>query len=179
MLLKDLQGQIIVLNIIHHSKLFVMSYNSRGFGVQKQMMCKFLTSESVVRDKIPILCNQENFMLKSNSYKICQTLQGFHVFVKPAVKNSHDRGRPKGGLFIAVPDQMKNKIIDVSPNFWRLQAVIIKNSGSNVLLINSYFPVDPRTQNFDAAELLETLEFIRNIIIDNDFSNLIWIGDIN
>ena len=143
------------------------------------MVCKFLISESTVGEKIPILCNQEHFLLKANSYKICQALQDFHCFIKPAVKNSHDKGRPRGGLFIAVPEKMKNIVIDVSPNFWRLQAVIIKNPNSNILVINSYFPVDPRTQNFDAAELLETLEFIRNIINDNDFTNLLWIGDIN
>ena len=88
--MKDLLGQITVINIGHTSKLCFLSYNSRGFGVQKQMMCKFLTSEGVVGDKTPILCNQENFLLKANSYKICQTLQGFHVFIKPAVKYSHD-----------------------------------------------------------------------------------------
>ena len=87
-----------------------MSYNSRGFDVVKQMVCKFLTSENIIGDKIPILCNQENFLLKANTYKIYQALQGFHCFVNPAVKNSHDKGRPQGGLFIAVPDKLKSKV---------------------------------------------------------------------
>ena len=46
-------------------------------------------------------------------------------------------------------------------------------------LINSYFPVDQRTLNFDEAELLETLEFIRQIIAKNNFTHLLWAGDIN
>ena len=47
-------------------------------------------------------------MLKGNSYKIRKALPGFFTMIKPAVKTSHDKGRPKGGLFLAVPDYIRN-----------------------------------------------------------------------
>ena len=78
--------------------------------------------------------------------------------IKPAVKVSHDKGRPKGGLFIAVPDNIKNEVKDVSPSFWRTQAMILTVKSSRILLINSYFPTDPGTVVFDESDLLETLQ---------------------
>jgi hypothetical protein len=129
--------------------LCILSYNSRGFGTFKQEYCRQLTSSAVIGNKIPILCNQEHFILRGNSYKISQALPNSHIVVKPAVKDSHTRGRPRGGLFIAVPDYFKNNIQDASPSYWRLQAVLIKTQGFTILLINSYFPVDPHTMNID------------------------------
>ena len=37
-------------------------------------------------NKIPVLCNQENFLLRSNCYKIQQCLPDIHVIFKPAIK---------------------------------------------------------------------------------------------
>ena len=157
----------------------VLSYNSRGFCKFKQNFCEFLTSENVVGNSLPILCNQENFILKANSYKISNALPRSHLIIKPAVKNNLDRGRPRNGMFIAVPTHFKNIIDDVSPNFWRLQAVILNCSNFRLLLINSYFPVDPRTMNFDESELLETLNHIRNVLNMNEFNHILLTGDIN
>ena len=119
------------------SKLCVFSYNSRGFSNLKQETLKNLTILS--NDKVPIICNQENFLLKSNRYKINQTLEDFHVIFNPAVKNGHDTGRPKNGMFIAVPNVIKEQVCDISPGHWRIQAVIISTIQSRLLLINSYF----------------------------------------
>ena len=85
----------------------IYSYNSRGFDFNKQKFCQMLLSESVSGDKIPILCNQENFVLKGNVNRIYKALPGFNCFIKPAVKNNHDKGRPKNGMFIAFPDEIK------------------------------------------------------------------------
>ena len=74
---------------------------------------------------------------------------------------------------------MKSQIEDISPGYWRLQAIIIKTGNQRLLLINSYFPTDPSTIRFDDAELMETLEYIRKIFDDNQFSSVIWAGDIN
>ena len=82
-------------------------------------------------------------------------------------------------MFIAVPDAFKNNVDDVSPDYWRLQAVILKCGNSKIILINSYFPVDPRTKTFDDSELLETLDHIRNILNKNEFNHILWTGDIN
>ena len=117
-------------------------------------------------------------MLRNNSYKINQALPNFQIFIKPGVKESHSSGRPKGGLFVAVPDYFRNNVQDVSPSFWRVQAVLIRTQGSTILLINSYFPIDTRGAQLD-DELNEIFENIRNIIAENSFSSFILCGDIN
>ena len=43
----------------------IYSFNSRGFNLEKQQFCRDLLCSK--DDVIPILCNQENFILKSNS----------------------------------------------------------------------------------------------------------------
>ena len=73
-------------------ELCVISYNSRGFGMEKQEYCRYLMSSAFVGNKTPILCNQENFIMRGNCYKINQALLGYHVFVKPAVKETQDKG---------------------------------------------------------------------------------------
>ena len=48
--------------------LRIYSYNSRGFDKIKQQVCnELLTVENV---SIPILCNQENFVLEGNTHTI-------------------------------------------------------------------------------------------------------------
>ena len=72
-----------------------MSYNSRGFSTMTATFIRQLVSQSIVGNKIPILCNQENFILRDNSYKLVKALPGFHLIINPAVKNTHGTGRPK------------------------------------------------------------------------------------
>ena len=66
-----------------------------------------------------------------------KALKGFHVLIKPAVKETQDRGRAKNGMFIAVPEVVKNQINDISPAFWRLQAALFECKFSKLLIINS------------------------------------------
>ena len=136
-----------------------------------------ITNQNVVGDKLPIICNQENFILKGNSYKILQVLPKFHIFINPAIKDDLNTGRPKGGLFIAVPDSIKGLIKDVSPGHWRLQAITITSPSSKTLLINSYFPTDSRTNNTE--ELFEIINIIRNVIETNPCDAVVWAGDLN
>ena len=72
-----------------------ISYNSRGFSSLKIDFLKYLTSAAVVGNKIPIVCNQENFLLRDNSYKLTNALPRFQMIINPAVKKSHVKGRPK------------------------------------------------------------------------------------
>ena len=67
-----------------------------GFGSLKQEYCRQLSSSAVVGNKIPIIVNQEHFILRSNSYKISQALPSSHLIVKPATNNSYCKGRAKG-----------------------------------------------------------------------------------
>ena len=160
-------------------KVCFMSYNSRGFSSITIDFIKYLTSIEVVDNKIPIICNQENFVLRDNSYKLVRALPGYQVLINPAVKIEHDSGRPKNGMFVAFPLAIKNCATDVSPSFYRIQAVKFKFGNSTTLLINSYFPTDTRRANTHDSELEETLGHIRNIIRTNDFDSLLWAGDIN
>ena len=110
---------------------------------------------------------------------IDQCLPRFQMILNPAVKNSHDKGRPKSGMFITIPQSIKNCVSDVSPGFWRVQAATIKFGNRTTLLINSYFPTDPRRPGADESELLEILGHMKNVIRQNDFDSLLWAGDIN
>ena len=159
--------------------LCILSYNSRGFGSDKQEFCKYLMSSSCVGDKLPILCNQENFILKGNSYKVRQAFPGFFPLIKPAVKESYNNGRPKNGMFILVPNSFKNSIVDVSPDNWRIQAAIINLKSSRILLLNTYFPVDRRNLDGNIDEVVETIECIQDVIEKESVSQLLLLGDIN
>ena len=65
--------------------LCIFSYNSRGFAEEKQDICKSLMTKS---DKYyPILCNQENFLLKGNNYKVKQCLPDARIIFKKAEKD--------------------------------------------------------------------------------------------
>ena len=92
-------------NQMTNSKLCCISYNSRGCSEIKTTFMKYLVSRQVVGDKLPILCNQENFILRDNSYKIANIFPDFQVLINPAVKTSQDKGRPKNGMFIAIPEK--------------------------------------------------------------------------
>ena len=143
-------------------KICLFSWNSRGFSLEKQSFAKTLVSV-LAGEKLPILCNEENFLLKENSYKISQTLPGFKVIFKPAIKTSHDPGRPKNGMFLAVPSIIQGQVYDISPDFYKVQAVKIQSKSSSCLLLNSYLPCDPRTRQED-PELLQTIETIREVV---------------
>ena len=73
----------------------IFSFNSRGFDTCKQDFVRQLANLS--GDTLPIICNQENFLLKSNSYIINQSLPDHHIFFKHAIKVGLE-GRPKCGF---------------------------------------------------------------------------------
>ena len=49
----------------------------------------------------------------------------------------------------------------------------------DLLVINGYFPCDPRTDNFDETELLETLEDVKSIVENAECQNVVFSGDLN
>ena len=102
--------------------LCIFSYNSRGFNITKQDAIQTLLSIS--GNSLPIICNQENFLLEANEYKIRQCLPDHHILFKPAIKEGLN-GRPKNGMFIAVPSCLKEKVDDVSPPL-RIQSALIE-----------------------------------------------------
>ena len=133
-----------------YENLCIFSYNSRGFDSTKQDIVK--TLQSLAGNCLPIICNQENFLLKANEYVIKRTLPDYHVIFKPASKEGLT-GRPKNGMFVAVPDCLKDKIKDLSPASSRIQCILIDTDHCKVMLLNTYFPTDPRCANFDETEI--------------------------
>ena len=93
---------------------------TRGFVSTKQDVLKTLVSIS--GDRLSIICNQENFLLKANEYIADNCLPDHHVFFNPALKKGLN-GRPKNGMFIAVPKCLKKYVEDGSPNSSRIQTV--------------------------------------------------------
>ena len=83
--------------------LCIVSFNSRGFDGCKKDFIKTLPA---IGGCPTVICNQENFLLKGNEYVAKQTLPDHHLFCKPAVKEGFD-GRPKNGMFVAVPMILK------------------------------------------------------------------------
>ena len=121
--------------------------------------------------------NQENFLLKSNGYLARNALPGHYLVLKPANKNGLE-GRPTNGMFIAVPSTLKESVSEVPVASDRLQCVILRLNEAKILLINSYFPTDPRT-DFDENELLVLFDEIKKIIDDNIFDHIVLGGDFN
>ena len=105
-------------------------------------------------------------------------MSNWHIIFKQAKKDILDYGRPSNGMFMAIPNEYSSSICDVSPENWRLQAATLKTSRSQILVINSYFPTDSGIR-YNNAELEELFVAIENIIGNNEFSSLIWAGDIN
>ena len=147
--------------MVGQQNLSIISFNSRGFGLDKQSICSKLIS---MKEKVTILCNQENFLLKNNSYKIKQVLPNYQIIYKPAIKDKLD-GRPKNGMFIAVPDIFRGNALDVSPKNWRIQAILIRTMDKSLLLLNSYFPQDMKTFDYMDNGLEEILAEIRYILL--------------
>ena len=159
-----------------YNKLCIFSYNSRGFSKSKQDFLQALTI--IASDSLPVICNQENFLLKANEYFSRNSLPDYHIIFNPATKEDLG-GRPKNGMFVAVPDSVKEKVKDVSPPSNRMQSLLFKFDTCKILLINTYFPTDPKTNDFDDTDLNVLLSQIRGAITDNEFDQLIITGDIN
>ena len=155
----------------------IHSFNSRGFDKIKQSVC--LEISSLEQSKINIICNQENFVLEGNGYLIRQALPDYHIFIKPAKKDKLD-GRPVNGMFLALPSYLRNKAKDVSPLNERMQGITLETDSGRLLLINVYFPSDPKTKNYllddEVEDLLATIE---NAIEVNHCESVVIIGDMN
>ena len=104
-------------NTYTKGKICIFSYNSRGFSNEKQDICKMLMTQT--EDYYPILCNQKNFLFQGNRYLAKKCLPDAWLVFKNAVKDNFE-GRPKNGMFIAIPDVIKQQVNDVSPAHWRI-----------------------------------------------------------
>ena len=168
-------------SIQQEEQLCKISWNSRGSSELKLEYLKKIVSYETVGRKIPILCNQENLILKVNSYRLSQAVPGFHFIINLAIKETQDHERPKNCMFIGIPDVYRSCVEDISPGHWRVQAVILSDNSFRTLLINSYFPFDKREHGCEIVliELEETISVIKNVIRNSNCDSVIWAGDIN
>ena len=97
---------------------------------------------------LPILCNQKNALLHGNRYKVEQCLPNSSIFFKKAEK---DDGSAKNGMFIAVPMEIKEFAEEVNTFNWRTQTLTLKFPENKIMIINSYFPTDPKVNEFDTC----------------------------
>ena len=57
--------------------------------------------------------------------------------------------------------------------------ITISFASKKLLVINSYFPTDPKVNDFDTSDLLSTLSSISDILENEDYNAAVWAGDIN
>ena len=124
-----------------------------------------------------IICKQEKFLLKANGYIAERCLLDCHVFFNPALKKGLN-GRPKNGIFIAVPKCLKESVEDVSTKSSRIQSLLIEILSDKIMLINRYFPTDPWYDELNEGELLLTPSNINMVMMIHDIDRHVWTEDI-
>ena len=85
------------------------------------------------------------------------------MFIVPGKKDNSQvsRGRAKGGLATIWKKSLTKYVSRVKCDNFRLQATLFNLPSGGILVVNSYFPCDPRTNNFDDTELLTLLADLR------------------
>ena len=160
----------------------ISSYNSTGFNIAVQDYVETLLLFS------DIVCIQEHFLLDSkdrkhsNTNKLRSKLGSKHdMFIVPAVKNTSQvsRGRGSVGMVTLWERGLTKYVSKINCSNHRLQATKFSLPNVPILVLNCYFPCDPRTENFDETELLTLLADIRNATIKASCTNVFLAGDLN
>ena len=161
------------------SRICIYSYNTRGSSENKLRFINDILEVSARNSSI--FCIQEHFLLRNNVYKLSKNLPNFAVLAKPAFKNFHvqNTGRPMGGLAIIIPKGWRKNTTILNCQSWRIQPMIIKVQLKKILIIYTYFPVDPRTVGGESIELENVLAEISNLINSTNFDSLHLVGDLN
>ena len=155
-----------------------LSFNSTGWNSTKVDFIRTLLLSHGI-----LVCGiQEHFILKENLYKV-DCLDNFEVFSIPAYKNNNlvNSGRPSGGLSLIYHHSLTKYATRLSvPQSRRVQGLKLNMPNANLLIINAYFPNDPRYNNFDDSVLLNTFQDIRHLInlVDDNYT-IVLMGDLN
>ena len=135
-----------------------------------------------------ILCIQEHFLLDSKSKNHSNTDKirkhfgdKYDMFVIPAFKESSQvcKGRGKGGLATLWNKNLTKYVSQVKCSSFRLQATKFDFPSGSLLILNTYFPCDPRVNIFNEDELLQLLEEIRNKMTSQGCIYNLVLGDLN
>ena len=124
---------------------------------------------------------QEHFKAtKSLKQYFKKYFKSFDNFPIPAIRETLSHaGRPKGGLVQLVKNEWNIKKKKIVSKSWRVQGQILVINDYKLLWMNVYMPTDPRLQQFDETEILETLADIESIIFNSVFDDIIIGGDWN
>ena len=163
----------------HTKSLSVISHNTTGWSEYKASILNTI----LLSHSISVFGIQEHMQLKPNLYKIESKFQNYETFSLPAYKSTEfiSKGRPSGGLSLGYSKNILNFVEHlVVPNSRRVQGLKVKLLEATYVFINTYFPTDPRTDNFDDNDLITTLQDIRFILNTCSVSdNLVLLGDLN
>ena len=159
----------------------ISSFNSTGFGIAVQAYIETILLFS------NIVCLQEHFLLDakdkkfSNTNKLRRKFSNHDMFIVPAHKPTTQvsKGRGKGGLATIWEKNLTKYVSKIQCDNFRIQATKFEFPSGPLLVINSYFPCDPRTINFDDTELLTLLSSIHNVIVGSGCRNIWLAGDLN
>lgn len=164
-------------NTNYNNFMHLGSYNSSGWNSHIASMIK----NTMVSKNIPIFAVQEHWLLGKNLFKIQEYFQDYDIFSVPAFKaNTHiSKGRPSGGLSFIYSSTLSKSIERVLvPDSNRVQAIKVNLNNISYVLINSYFPVDKRTNDIDDLILiLQDIQYILDMC--NDQCKIILLGDLN
>ena len=103
------------------------------------------------------------------------------MLILPAYKETNRvcRGRAKGGLATLWHPSLTKYVSKVKCENFRLQGTKFSFPSGPLLIVNSYFPCDPRKEEFDDHELLQLLADLSNLIDNADCLNVFLAGDMN
>ena len=118
----------------------------------------------------------------SNTNKLRKAFnKKYDMFIVPAHKENQqvNRGRGKGGLATLWDKSLTKYVSLVKCSNFRLQATKFEFPTGSLLLLNSYFPCDPRQVNFNETELLTLLADMKNILLQEKCIFNLILGDLN
>ena len=133
--------------------LTFMSYNSTGLDSAKVSFSLDICDSY----DVDFLSFQEHFKFVNVDKFFKSGFKDFSSFVVAGQMT----GRAKAGLAQLCRKDYEIKKVRVSTNGLRLQAQVLELATTRVLLLNTYFPTDPKQQHYDDGELQEVLEEIR------------------
>ena len=104
-----------------------------------------------------------------------------NMYDVPAFKDTTQvsRGRGKGGLVTLWRKSLTKYVTKVECNNFRIQATKFSFPTSHLLVINAYFPCDPRVDSFDDTDILTLLADLRTIIEVSGCHNVMIAADMN
>ena len=153
-----------------------VSYNPTGLDASFKTQW---TREFMHTFKIDFVSFQEHFKKNVGSF-FSSNFPGFSSYIVPATRSQNQvSGRPKGGLAQLHSENLQVSVKRVPTSNPRLQAQLLEFSNISLLWMNTYFPTDPQTQQFDDTELRTVLRDIENIMDTTSFDHVLVCGDLN